>query len=407
MISNLNISQAEIIRSGKCGVCDSTSLQDVWALPGLPLTETFGPFDSTFPSFDQGLNICQSCGHFQLVNQISPNFLYSLESYKYKSSGAKRQVEETVFLEFINRNLSVAPSTILEFGSNDLSLAKKMTATGAVLYAVDPVAGTEESDEGIITHRMLVEDFLESCETKFDLIVARHTLEHISSPRTLLDSLIRRLTPNGLIVFEFPDLDAIVRALRGDAFFHQHLHYFDVHSARRLAIELGIGFIAAQRNPKGSNGGSLMVAFSNSGAEEITANLEFFGDSLVAYESDQPSERLSVFERFKRSFTSQMDILSASIDLNSPTYGLGAGLMTPILDYHLGGLSNRLECLLDDDTTKHGWSYTNLDLQIFNPNRVNLPKDFHVLLTSLENLQALFPRAISLGPGKILGISVS
>lgn len=407
MIASSNNREVEIIRFGKCGVCDSASLREVWYLPGLPLTETFGSFDSTFPSFDQGLNICQSCGHFQLLSQISPNYLYSQESYKYKSSGAKREVEETLFLDFINRNLPISPLTILEFGSNDLSLAKKMTATGAVLHAVDPVAETEELHGGIITHRMMVEEFLESCDTKFDLIVARHTLEHISSPRTLLDSLIRRLTPKGLIVFEFPDLDAILRALRGDAFFHQHLHYFDVHSARRLAIELGIGLIAAQRNPRGSNGGSLMVAFSNRGVEENTANLELFGDSKVSYEAGQPSERLSVFERFKGSFTSQMDILSASIDMNSPTYGLGAGLMTPILDYHLGGLSNRLECLLDDDTTKHGWGYTNLDLRIFNPDRVNLPKHFNVLLTSLENLQALFPRAISLGADKILGISVS
>lgn len=393
------------VEARNCGICQESNLLAVWDLPNLPLTETYGPFSKNYPSFDQSVQACAKCGHFQLGSRVSPEFLYSSENYSFKSLGMKRDAEEQLFIRFISEHVNLESKLILEFGANDLSLARKLSKGGNKVFAVDPLVESFEVEPEISAFPVMIEEFLDQTVETFDLIVARHTMEHIDRPLELVERLLSRLTSGGVIVFEFPSLDRIVSSLRGDAFFHQHYHYYDLASVRQLALGLGAGIVGFWQNRQGSNGGSLMVALSGGAKSEKgwVAN----ASHCVAFGSFEPADRFEAFGRFRDLFINQMTILGFLIETNSPVLGIGAGLMTPVLDYHLGGRIGDLPMILDDDISKHGGGYRNLNTTIQHPDLVSIPAGFTALVTSLENPKPIFSRAIQLGAEKVLGLPVS
>lgn len=311
-----------------CGICGHTHLEIVWKLPNLPLTETYGKFSEFHPNFDQDVRICTACGHFQLGIRVDSLFLYSDENYAYKSVGSKRVEEEGLFASFISRFAPTSAKHILEIGANDLSLANKLSTIGKLVFAVDPLVGNPAKGSRVRVYRMMAEDFLNSTSELFDLVVARHTLEHVEDPRLLLEQLFKKVSSGGVIVLEIPSLDRIVSSLRGDAFFHQHYHYFDLFSLRRLANEVDAFLLGYWQNRQGSNGGSIMVALSR---EKPFARIESFAPGeATAFGTEVPFERARGFENFKSKFLGQMETLKALIESNQPVLGIGAGLMTPV-----------------------------------------------------------------------------
>lgn len=388
-----------------CGVCGQGDLEIVWTLPNLPLTETYGTFAADYPNFDQEVRVCIACGHFQLGMRVDPSFLYSDENYAYKSVGFKRVEEERLFVSFISRFAPNSVNNILEIGANDLSLAEQLSTLGKQVFAVDPLVGDAPKGSRVKGFRMMAEDFIQRTTEVFDLVVARHTLEHVDDPRLLLAQLFEKVSSKGVIALEFPSLDLIVSSLRGDAFFHQHYHYYDLASVKKLANEVGANLLGFWQNRQGSNGGSIMVTLGRDGSR--AGRQSFAKGTATAFGAESPSERARGFDRFKSHFLGTMETLASLVESNQPIVGIGAGLMTPLLDYHLHGAIGRLPMILDDDAQKHGTSYRNLNVRIELPDKAVLPEGFSALITSLENPKPIFRRATELGAQKILGLPIA
>ena len=389
-----------------CGVCNRNDLESVWSLEKLPFTETFGSFDPNYPSQDQRILICQACGHFQLEFQVSPAFLYNPLNYHFKSSGQKRHVEESELLKFIQMHTTAHVNNVLEFGANDLGFSIRMLSMGIgkFVHAVDPLAPENSGHDRLASHQLMITDYLSEIGPKFDLVIARHTMEHISNPLDLLRLLQARITNDSVIIMEFPNLASIVKGLRGDAFFHQHYHYFDLSSVMTLAAELGMELIGHRLNHRGSNGGSIMVALKKS---KVTGLRPERIATATAFGTRHPMDRAMGFVKFQSIFRQQMSVIAGAISLNSPVFGLGAGLMLPVLDYHLGGAVQELGTVLDDDPAKHGTSYSNLRVQIRSPASFRFPEVFNLLITSTENLRVLSKRSDELGASKIISLSIT
>lgn len=358
----------------------------------LPLTETFGDFAPEFRGYDQAVVICEKCGHIQLGFSLNPKLLYTEIDYKYRTTGLKRDAESEFFLDKIFAHLTILKPKVLEFGANDLSLANMMSNKAELIVAVDPVIPeSQQAEKNITAVREFVESYLQRVDTKFDLIISRHTLEHVSNPTNLLNMLWDRLSEKGLIVMEFPDLQAIMSSLRGDAFFHQHYNYFDRQSVLQMALRSNLKVEAVYRNERGSNGGSMIVVLSKRGSDQA---------ERVESQRTSIQSRISDFQKFVSLFRIQMDLTKGLLEKSNDCSGFGAGLMLPTLSYHLGGLSNYIELIYDDDESKSGWHYKNVDVQVQKaPEHL---KGQTVLITSLENTRAISRRLIDLGAGRII-----
>jgi len=374
----------DIAHSGVGGV---GQLSDIWALPNLPLTEQFGDFDSAFPTFNQGLTICEESGHFQLQKCVDPDFLYSAGTYNFRTLPSQKISNE---LNFLINSLEINKflddkARVLELGGNNCELANLLSSKVKSYAICDPMI---IPNEDIKSNVFIWDDLIENCigqviEFRPTLILGRHVLEHIVNPFEILSKLVE-LVPDGTIFcFEVPSLNQILSKLRFDAFFHQHIHYFDEDSVAFLVQKLNCELIKILTNPVGSNGGSLLFSFKKSSR---ASNLVMAGNPDIA-------TKLKYFEVQLNTFRNVIDIQKAILDnWTGMKFGFGAGLLLSTYNYHLGGRVELLDGILDDDPTKEGLSYKNINIDIFGSDKLADDTPALILITALENQLALRKR---------------
>jgi len=352
-----------------CGVSGDSDLVTVFSLPRLPLTEAFGTYDRDFAAYNQELVVSLESGHVQLRHQLDPTALYSTDNYEFRSGNESKSMKELKLLQsFISTCLKARPlGHVLEIGGNDLSLATLLLSHSKSYTACDPLLRLNDGSEidGISIVGTMVEEAIATDRfRRTELLIARHTLEHIANPRVTIQALMEASSDECLFVFEVPSLEHLVEAQRFDAVFHQHYHYFDLNSVRRLIWEVGGEYVGHEYNYQGSNGGSLMFAFRRGQRDSLPPSVDVAGK--VAW----LKQRIMLFNQ-------QMEITGLLLDqLTGPIYGFGAAHMLATLDYHLGNRVKNLACILDDDTDKEGFSYLNVDVNVRStsvfllPNRV-------------------------------------
>lgn len=389
-------SPIEIRELEDCGVCgNQKDFCSIFKLPNLPLTEAFGKFEIDFPNFDQDLIMCNICGHTQLKNQINSDFLYSPENYAFRAGNSKKSNDELNFLkEFVNdimREMNV--NHVLEIGANDLKFSKLLKKTYSSVTACDPLLQAEHGKyiDGIQIIGLPVEKAVRETDfIKPDLVVARHTLEHISNPKLMINSLIERVNEDCVFIFEVPSLMHLVEALRFDAIFHQHYHYFDIESIKTMVKQLGLQLINFKYNIRGSNGGSLIFAvkkFYEGGEESVIIN----------------NNKFNIIRNKIEIFNGQMSLISRILDESlGPTYGFGASLMLATYDYHLGGRLQDLNCILDDDSEKDGLGYKNLKVSVTYSGKFKPDAQSSFIITSLESIRPIYNRVTQFNPRNII-----
>ncbi len=95
-----------------------------------------------------------------------------------------------------------------------------------------------ESAQSVL-NRKGFKDFNSQQDTKFDLIIMRHVLEHIPIPKVFLKHFAEHLRPNGKIFVEVPDFT--LRMMHAtDDFMFEHLHYFSLESLAQLGRSVGL-----------------------------------------------------------------------------------------------------------------------------------------------------------------------
>ena len=205
----------------------SNNTKCIFDLKKLPLTERFGKFNSNFETYDQELHICLETGHVFLKNIVSPETLYSKNEYKYRSSSSPWSSRTlSIFLDFCTNFVDIPKSgKIIDIGGNDLSLMKlwKKINPNSECYVIDPVC--EDIDGEVIDGINIVGKFFENVnlrEISPNVVVCRHTLEHIVDPLRVLTDLIEKTKQNTIFIFQVPCYESIIQVYRFNAIFKQH-----------------------------------------------------------------------------------------------------------------------------------------------------------------------------------------
>ncbi|MBU4370168.1 class I SAM-dependent methyltransferase [Patescibacteria group bacterium] len=101
---------------------------------------------------------------------------------------------------------------------------------------------------------------------KADFIICRHVLEHIQKPSQFITSIEKCLANNGVIYFEFPDLEWIIKNEAFFDFFYEHCNYFSKKSLLYLFSRLGLKNIVFSY---GLNGQYFQVEISRNTSNNI------------------------------------------------------------------------------------------------------------------------------------------
>ncbi len=384
-----------LARRAQCSICGGR-LEAAVDLPGLPLTDTYcrESVKNPFPGLDQRLLFCPDCGHGQLETQIAPQILYGA-NYCFRTSASATARKGTAF--FLSALDQVAPGRrfrcVLDLGCNDLFLLDQLKGRADVRVGIDPVWNDRESDRedsSIMVFGSSIEDVdLKNLPERPDLVVCRHTLEHIFDPFAVLSSLLESVSPDALFLFEVPGFDGLLGRFRFDQVFHQHLQYFSLGSFKRLLQRVGAGYLLHRENYH--DWGAMAVAFTRSG--DTTERSPTTAHRPLA----EIQTRYQLFRDQMRATRAVLDSLNGE-----KIYGYGAAQMLPVLAYHLDTDLGQLAAILDDDPQKDGIGYWNLPVRVILSGRAQDIAASSVLITAIDNVQQIMARLLPMRPRHIL-----
>jgi len=383
-----------------CSVCGYALTDPIISYPELPLTGIHA--SKADPSFIRGIDlnfhICENCGHGQLSNIVKQTSLYADRYYFRSSLSASSKSGIKVFLELVKKlTEGKRLGCVLEVGCNDLFLLNQLESNADKLFGIDPILNDEKilsqnSDGKIKCIAKMLEDVdLQSelgCSP--DLVVATHTLEHVVDPKKFLKKMIDVGDEKTLFIFEVPGLISLLTRGRFDQIFHQHIQYFTPQSFKYLLKELGCELVTIEENYL--HWGAMQVAFKKGKPEgkEDKAAL-----SIV----DFKEKILKQYEIFKGQCQKTREYLEVC---EGKLYGYGAGLMMPVLFYHLGITPDIIDTIIDDDPNKKGLSYINLGVNITTPDEICNFKDSTIFVTAVDNARAILKRVSDLEPKHIV-----
>lgn len=373
-----------------CAACGNRGLDLLLDLPKLPLT---GIYCNQKPSrildgFDQQFLFCANCFHGQLGVTLQPDVLYD-ESYSFRTSESMTAKKGTSF--FLSVLDKVAPSkkfeVALDFGCNDLHLLKQMENRSKRRIGIDPVwKGKEfeilEPNITVIGSTIEEVDFSAIIKDPIDLVLCRHTLEHIDDPGLVIEKLVPFTSSGALFLIETPSFESLVRRFRFDQIFHQHLQYFTLNSMIKLCSSFGLDYLGHWYNYH--DWGAMAVAFTKEKGQGKTPVLK------------DPPPDVNYIRRQYTLFQIQMELIDRIIkSLNgSKIYGYGAAQMLPVLAYHMKNDLSLLESVLDDDPMKNNFYYQNLPLRIESPAVVEDFREISVFLTAFDNAAPILTKLL-------------
>lgn len=223
-----------IMKRTSCRLCDSPDLSVELILPMSPIADKYASSPhSAFDAIPQDLYICNSCGHYQILN-IAPKELLFDSEYSYSPSKSKDI--STHFRTYADEVLTHVrePSELkaLDIGSNDGAFLAALKGKGIrTLVGVEPVSHylLSYTNNGLIgcnafwdynTMNALRADF-----QSFDIISANNVFAHNDDLLGFTCLIGEVLSDSGVFAAEFSYfLDIYEKTLIG-TFFHEHLSH--------------------------------------------------------------------------------------------------------------------------------------------------------------------------------------
>ena len=251
-----------------CLVCDSQNVQKIIDLGMHSFADTFiseSQIGDSEPIFPLVCQMCDDCGHVQLVHETKADERYNLYDYSYTSSNSKfsRNHWDSFEWEVSDRIKLKSGSKVLEIGSNDGYLTERFKMAGSEVLGVDPSHYMVKlaKERGIETEAYLfTEENSNEILKKFDkvdLVVANNVFNHSDNPLDFSKGVENVLKDDGFFVFEVPYWLYTVNTQRFDQIYHEHVSYFTIRSVQKLLSRAG--FKIAFAEVVNYHGGSLRV----------------------------------------------------------------------------------------------------------------------------------------------------
>jgi len=243
-----------------CRSCGSDFLEDILdfgeqALAnGLVISATTK--DKKYPL---SLVRCSNCHLVQLNYTVPPDILFS--NYVWVTSSSDMAIDHSIkfYNTLVLEKLNSKQRKILEIGSNDGTFLKPFKEMGFEVLGVDPAENIAKiaNDAGINTICGFFGRDLAMKLSKFDVVIARNVIPHVSNLNEVIWGIKKCLHPKGLAVIEFHYAKTILDELHYDSIYHEHLCYFTVETIETLLNKYGIYIHDIRESPV--SGGSLIL----------------------------------------------------------------------------------------------------------------------------------------------------
>jgi methylation protein EvaC len=229
------VSPSPIRTVSACRLCKGEELHLLALRPEVPVAGIYLDRDDPREGPRSALTFlqCSACGLVQLAESLDPEIYRRYPFAGATSTGYRGWLEE------LASELPVAPGTrALEIGCGDGTLLSLLRDRGAEALGYEPsgITSARAREAGLDVR----EAFFDPATSEdlpagaFDLLVARHVLEHVDDFDSIFAAFGRLASPGARLVIEVPDLDATVAARLYGNLYHAHQVYFERQSLEAL-----------------------------------------------------------------------------------------------------------------------------------------------------------------------------
>lgn len=274
-----DIKKASFKPHTNCRVCNSTNLikyLDLGLMPlpnSLEFTNTQAKAKERFPL---EVMFCGECSLSQLSVVVDPSDMFSY--YTYRSSingGYVKHCKEMAYRLKNKYNLN-EDSFCIDIAGNDGALLKEFkTAIGCEVLNVDPAynlckIAQEEGIDSINTFWNLeTATYILKDRGRPDVITATNVFAHVDNVKEFLTSARKILSPDGVLILEFPYIIDFIEGFEMDTVYFEHLSYFSVLPLMRLCADNAMKIVEVEKFK--IHGGTVRITISRA---ESTRQIE-------------------------------------------------------------------------------------------------------------------------------------
>jgi SAM-dependent methyltransferase len=240
-----------------CQNCGAASTSPFYEVRDIPVHSTL-LIDSQqqavdYPRGDLELGFCRSCGFIA-------NRLFDPTMHEYSPSCEESQAFSPTFNAFARRlaerwveRYGIRNKTIVEIGCGKGDFLMLICEAGNNHgIGIDPSSQPQRIPPEFRERVRFIQELYgqQHAAVEADVVLCRHTLEHISQTREFVQTIRRVIgdRKDVLVLFELPD---VVRVLRESAFwdvYYEHCSYFSPGSLARVFRESGFDVVELERD---------------------------------------------------------------------------------------------------------------------------------------------------------------
>ncbi len=392
----------KIVSDPCCRICGSSALELAWDLAQAPYGDLFCESREAaqkLPSLGLTLVLCQDCELLQITQEVDVEVIYL--DYLYQSSVTVglgeyyQRLTNSLILELELRTSDL----VVDVGSNDGTGLRSYRDAGIRVLGIEPSRGPAlvSMDAGVPT----INSFLDASSVSetlaqhgaAKLVCANYLAANVPNPVAFFQSMRAMLAPGGVISVVtgyHPDQFAVNMF---DYINHDHLSYFSVTSAVRLAEAAGLRLTGAERVEH--KGGSIHLLFraaeSRVTPDESIVKLiqreRWLGNGVLATYA-------ALAARIDAASQEVHHLLGAVSD--SAVAGVGASISTTHL-LHQFGIGSSVTRLFDDDANKIGRFSPGFGIEVSSLKDLGRGEWQHALLLAWQHSNVLLRRMQSVG----------
>src|ERR1035437_1080479 len=263
----------DYIHKENCRLCGGSLFKLVMSLGNSSLANELVDEDLEQDTFPLDLFRCELCGHYQLLDVVSPDRMF--KHYLYVSGTSKLMRDHFAnYAETIVKDLRLkSDDLVCDIGSNDSTLLKAFAKNNVKVIGVEPAENlaAQSNKEGIRTiskffsvdvAKEIVKDF-----GKASVVTSNNCFAHLDDMRGFVEGVKEMLADDGVFVFENAYLLDMLKTNDFSQVYHEHVGYFGLMPLKLFFRTLGMIIFDAQLID--IHGGSIRFFVAKDGSREI------------------------------------------------------------------------------------------------------------------------------------------
>ena len=301
------------------------------------------------------LQSCSSCNYLQLKKNPNNNTLNDIyEKFYTYPSPLKYDFKPTRDGFFLKKLFMFLKKfkykNVLEIGCYDGYILKQLQKKGYEVTGCEPSKGALIGKKFNIN---IINDFFNKDifpNKKFDLIIMRHTLEHIPNLEKIMKDMIYIMHDKSTLSIEVPNMEFYVKEGLLEVFSLQHIHYFSIKTFEKLAIMHDLKILKTIKSPE-----NIIIFFEKTRSKKIRLN------NNIENKKNETHFNKFQFKIKKNQF--KIKRIIEKFKTNEVIYWGAGGFAVAAI--HLYKLPIKFDSLLiDKDTSKHGLYFYKQNIKI-------------------------------------------